>query len=188
MGWIFTYKAPGQSIEDFFKHRFDCVNEHGSRKILATSARLNVAYMAVELIPKGKEREVFGLVCIIKRAPSDPSYNFGYKDVDESDGPFHTECPAKILDLLTPTDNEYALEWRKRCRENIEKAEKAKQIKVGDVVEFEAPICFLNGDRVKRLRCFSKKPLVFTTEHETYIRYKVSGQVLRQIPYQICRV
>ena len=43
----------------------------------------------------------------------------GYKDMEESMGPYECDCPALILDLLTPTDRDYALHWRARCSENI---------------------------------------------------------------------
>lgn len=47
-------------------------------------------------------------------------FNFSYKDMDETMGPYQYNCPKSILDLLSPTDNEYAIEWRKRCHEVLE--------------------------------------------------------------------
>ena len=38
----------------------------------------------------------------------------------ESSGPCEDHCPASILSLLSPTDSEYANNWRERCRKNIE--------------------------------------------------------------------
>lgn len=48
-------------------------------------------------------------------------FNFSYKDMSEDMGPFEANCPQSILKLLSETDNEFALEWRKRCWKNIEK-------------------------------------------------------------------
>jgi hypothetical protein len=48
-------------------------------------------------------------------------FNFGYKSIGEDMGPTESNCPKSILDLLTPTDNEFAIAWRKRCRENLGK-------------------------------------------------------------------
>ena len=31
--------------------------------------------------------------------------------------PYAYDCPKRILDLLSPTDNECALEWRRKCAE-----------------------------------------------------------------------
>jgi hypothetical protein len=44
-------------------------------------------------------------------------HNFSYKDMDETVGPYQYSCPKSILDLLSPTDNEYANAWRERCYE-----------------------------------------------------------------------
>lgn len=41
---------------------------------------------------------------------------FWYKDMSESMGPYKYDCPVSILNLLSPTDNEYALQWRENCQ------------------------------------------------------------------------
>lgn len=46
-------------------------------------------------------------------------YEIRTKTMTEFDGPCQAECPASILKLLSETDQEYALEWRKRCKESI---------------------------------------------------------------------
>lgn len=65
-------------------------------------------------------------------------WEFAYKGMDETVGPCYYECPENILKLLSETDNQCALEWRKKCHEAKERlkrikalAEKAKR----DVVE-----------------------------------------------------
>lgn len=40
---------------------------------------------------------------------------FGYKMISEFDGPTESKCPASIIALLSPTDNENALQWRAKC-------------------------------------------------------------------------
>jgi hypothetical protein len=47
------------------------------------------------------------------------SKEFSWKDVSEESGPYMTSCPERILNLLTPTDSEYANKWRAACREKI---------------------------------------------------------------------
>ena len=51
---------------------------------------------------------------------------FYYKDMSEDMYPGYCDCPKGILDLLSPTDNEYALEWRKKCQEEREKKKNNK--------------------------------------------------------------
>lgn len=59
--------------------------------------------------------EVFGLVLLVHIAQRE----IATKPITEEMGPNEDECPAHILDLLTPTDREYAIKWRERCRENL---------------------------------------------------------------------
>ena len=42
--------------------------------------------------------------------------NFGMKWMDETYGPFAYDCPKSILDLLSPTCDCEAMDWRNRCR------------------------------------------------------------------------
>lgn len=72
----------------------------------------------IEDIPEN-ERRVFAAVFLTSVDMKD-YYNFSYKDMDESVGPCEAQCPASILKLLSPTDHEWAIEWRERCRKNIE--------------------------------------------------------------------
>lgn len=59
------------------------------------------------------------------RIKDDP-YNWGYKAVCESMGPNEISFPCTWLDLLTPTDSQYANEWRARVKARGEKLQKAK--------------------------------------------------------------
>ena len=42
-----------------------------------------------------------------------------YKVLDETEGPFEAHASQAFLDVLSPTDNQYATEWRSRCRVGI---------------------------------------------------------------------
>ena len=63
------------------------------------------------------------MVCLLDYRPNE-YYNIGYKDMEESEGPYYYNCPERILKLLTPTSNEYALRWRKKCWERIERCKR----------------------------------------------------------------
>ena len=63
--------------------------------------------------------------------------------MDESCGPGQCDCPNSILDLLSPTDNEYANEWRKACYENIAKKKNKNclsKLPVGTVIKVIMPL------------------------------------------------
>ena len=64
------------------------------------------------------EREIFAAIFLTSTDSRD-YFNFSYKDMSENSGPYKYDCPKGILDLLSPTDNKFALEWRKACYENI---------------------------------------------------------------------
>ena len=69
-------------------------------------------------------------------------------------GPHACDCPEPILDLLTPTDRQYALQWRARCRENTatRRAVAAKPSpRAGQVIVFDEPLSFANGRTFEQL-------------------------------------
>jgi hypothetical protein len=117
MGWTQTHKPKGQSLLDFFTSEFNNEKNGVTFTVLDCAAKLNEAYLAIEKVEKNI-RIVFAVVCLIRYYPKDPYYNFGYKDMDESLGPYCYNCPERILTLLTPTNSKYANEWRQNCRQN----------------------------------------------------------------------
>lgn len=89
--------------------------------------------------------KVFAAVTLT-RVDNKDYYNFAYKDMDESVGPCECKCPKAILDLLTPTEYEYAKEWRKRCYENLKKKKDSNalgNLPIGSVIK-----CTLNGKEI----------------------------------------
>ncbi|WP_054697714.1 DUF6927 domain-containing protein [Syntrophomonas palmitatica] len=146
MGWTYTHKDAGESVFDFFKKRFDYSRDDGRYgKVIACAVKnLRTAYLAYEINSPDRGKEVVALVCLLGYAPKD-YYNFGYKEIDESMGPCETECPEKILKLLTPTESEWANEWRKRCWENIKKGKTRIKLTEGNQVRSPEPINFTNG-------------------------------------------
>ena len=95
---------------------------------------LSEAYLAVETISTG---EVWAGVAIVHMTRGEVTY----KEMSEEMGPGLFRCPARILDRLTPTDNEYALEWRAKCRERLSRPKVAP----GVLVTFVEPLRFNNG-------------------------------------------
>ena len=169
MGWTFTYKPHGQSVKEFFEQQFnyDKPGPPRSGKIIACHATWTTAYMAYE-IKTPDSREVVALVCLLRHCPKS-DYNFGYKDMDESMGPCEARCPKTILDLLTPTTIEYALEWRKRCQERIDKRARAPKVHKGDLLKFAQPLTFRSGVTTDLLRWETGS----TFSGSGYCRYRI---------------
>jgi hypothetical protein len=68
-------------------------------------------------------------------------------------GPRECDCPNSILDLLSPTDHQYAQEWRARCRHNAaeRRARCAKPTpRAGQTIIFDTPLSFANGQHLNR--------------------------------------
>jgi hypothetical protein len=61
----------------------------------------------------GVPRTVF--VALIERGDR---YGWGYKDMDESMGPYVYDAPLRLLEDLGPPPNEWAAKWREGVRAN----------------------------------------------------------------------
>lgn len=138
MGWTGLHRAPGTSDRDFFELEFPRTLTQNGR-ILECASVHNVFYAAVQNndtanVDPGK---TWALVVLMQRGRGE--YNFHYKELDETMGPTESCCPERILDLLSPTEHEYALGWRDRCRK-YHAARRAKgTIRKGETVRFTAP-------------------------------------------------
>ena len=157
MGWLYKqsllgHYGPRQYLDAQFTYDRP---EVSSRVLRSALVSMRVYYAAVEQVRAGGEREVFALICLVRHNPRDrEGYIFGYKDMSEGMGPNESDCPEKILDLLTPTDRPYAIVWRARCRTNIDarRALTAKPaLRPGQTIIFDAPIRFRDG---QSLSCF----------------------------------
>ena len=158
MGWLYMkslkdHSGPRQYLDAQFTYeRPDVI----SKVLRSALVGIRVYYAAVEQtrIATG-EREVWAAICLVRYNPRDPEgHIFGYKDMEESMGPCECDCSEPIFKLLTPTDREYAMQWRVRCRENIA-ARRAKAAKpgprAGQVIVFDEPLCFADGRSFEQL-------------------------------------
>ena len=82
----------------------------------------------------------------------------GVKWMDEDMGPNESDCPEKILDLLTPTTREYATAWRERCRLNLGRRAAVKVLQCGDIVALTRPMHFNNGGDYQTFKILEKHP------------------------------
>ena len=157
MGWLYmrslgSHAGPRQYLDAQFT--FD---QPGARCRVLRSAllRLRTYYAAIERVFENGDRSVSAIVCLVRYNPNDrEGYVFGYKDMDEVMGPVESECPEAILDLLTPTNGEYALAWRARCRANAA-CQRERSVKPrprpGQTVVFDQPLVGKDGRRYERL-------------------------------------
>jgi hypothetical protein len=162
MGWLYMRSLEGHATpKAYLDAQFTYDRDTGHSRVLASSVvGRRTYYAAVEWITAGTDqREVWGLVCLVRHNPRDrEGLVFGYKDMSESMGPCESDCPARILDLLTATENTYALAWRERCRSGLVlRAGRAPKPtpKPGDVVVLAEPLLFRDGRTISRFEAVS---------------------------------
>jgi len=181
MGWAFQEKP--QDVRRWFFDRFSWDSDTETYRCLQISLKLNACYAAVEKVQRSdSKREVFCAVSLIKYIPGERDrFNFGTKDMADSWGPTVAECPKHILDLLTDTDNECAIEWRARCRENLRK----RMPKAGVRVRFENPIQFTDGSEVREFTVVrvGKRRKVLRDEYG--LHYRISRSMWRDREWAI---
>lgn len=138
MGWT-SMPMPREGTTEWFKKTLTWKNPDGTTNTpLATAivARAE-AYAAVETVKPDGTRYVWAAAFMLRYNPKDrDGYTFSYKDMDETVGPYIDRCPAKILDLLTPTEHEHANAWRQRCRDRIALRAKNK-FSNGDIIKLQ---------------------------------------------------
>lgn len=155
MGWLYmqslgSHSGPRAYLDDQFTYTADSVRSTVLRSALV---RMRAYYAAVEQLRDGQLREVFAIVCLVRYNPRDrDGYIFGYKDMDETMGPCEAECPVAILDLLTPTVNAHATQWRARCRAAAEIRATRPRLRNGWTLVFDEPLAFTDGSRHQRLK------------------------------------
>lgn len=115
----------------------------GKFEVLKSAMVGSTYYAAVKRTKFETETEseksiVFAVVCVT-RVDTKEYLNFSYKDMDETCGPYQHDCPKSILDLLTPTDNEYANEWRAACYRNIKRKQDKNSLSnlpIGSIIKY----------------------------------------------------
>jgi len=137
MGWDWSNRKPGMTTRAYFEREFGHGTPEAKTEFVGTAMVGATFYAAVRELATGK---VFALVCLTQRQRG--YFNFGYKSMDENMGPNEAEMPPKLLDMLTPTDHEYATEWRYQCRLNAEKKALAAAAPYGTHIRLSRPVKF----------------------------------------------
>ncbi len=116
MGWTghyLGYNPKGQARIDqaIIQEGYEYKERDRESHVIDASMRGNTIYLAVNYTDNTGRNEVYGAVILT-------GYGDGFfdtKGISENMGPCECDCPKRIINKLTPTDNEYALDWRRRC-------------------------------------------------------------------------
>lgn len=102
---------------------FDEKRQCGGRIVKSTMVN-SVYYGAYEFYKKRDKKEYDNYTTAIICLTHFRGYEFAYKDMTESMGPYEYNCPISILQKLSPishngTGDIWAKEWRNKCLETI---------------------------------------------------------------------
>lgn len=187
MGWLTMsryhmggHATPKAYLDAQFTYSRDVDGGVKGLKLLASSCPQNrTYYAAAQQMIDGVGGDVFAIVCkVIWNPRSKTGEHFGYKDMDESMGPCEDNCPAHILDLLTATDKEYAIDWRRRCRANLER--RARKIEDGDRIKLASPLTFTDGHVGEEFIVVKRGRRLSFRDPETRIGYAISRFMQRE--------
>lgn len=182
MGWTYQHREKGIKERDFWQREFG-----EGYEVVDVSKVSGTVYLAV----KNGAGLTAAAVVLTKWVPND-YYNFGYKDQDESMGPYEAKAPDRILDLLSPVEELYgpegddptkydstrsAREWREASR-----AYNAKpKVTAGTKVRFVNPGSEgLRADLIGRT--FERLPGRKALFSDGYTRYRIP--FYRDLNYQ----
>lgn len=150
MGWLVSYEklrrdetVDSRMRDNMRWDRHDAAS--GERHEIVASATVGSTwYAAVKHTRTDGTFQTFALVCLTSKGSKKAGDGFGYKDMTEDMGPVECACPARILDLLTPTASEYANDWRQRCRNHgkVAQQRRASTPKPGARVRFNPPLIY----------------------------------------------
>jgi hypothetical protein len=156
MGWTYLYKQV-RDVKAYLEGPqgiFRCSTPGYSYTVVDSAMVGSTYYAAVRHVtPEQPAGYVFGAIVLTRN----PASGFGWKDMDESMGPYEVACPLRILNKLTPIENmpggaarnDYAAQWRENVRQyhrdRAGRTATAKAFRAGDMLRLPEPIRFRSG-------------------------------------------
>lgn len=128
MGWLFTQGQTRRQLIEHLTAPWETEDRKGST--FKRYCNGNTLFTVAEVVNKhtGEITRYIG-VYLMQR---EQNYGWGYKDMDESMGPYQYGCPLSFFDLV-PDPGGYATDWRKRNRESH--ARRFQKLDVGQRVK-----------------------------------------------------
>lgn len=142
-------------------------------------------YGAVKLVSTG---EIFAVVMLTSTTNGT---EFAYKDMDETCGPCAYDCPASILNLLSPPTNEWSREWREACRQQIARKAELRKLHKATVIDVVYPFDTSHrkaGDKERLYRVHRsgrRHDWWINAPNKYHADYRVSPRLLQQLQITI---
>lgn len=173
MGWTFFNRPNGLTTKQVIENEFPVtLRERGTIVAHGMADGTYGGKVFYAAVRDHDTNEVWALIVLTRRSSGE--FNFGYKEMSENVGPGEAHAPKRVLDALTPTDNEWALAWREDCRKNLARVEQLKALRPGDIVRFSSPVEFSDGRSFTEMRLLDAKRNLFTPIDSGF-RYRLKG-------------
>lgn len=121
--------------------------------IVASNTKGCASYLAV----KQANGNVYATVILRKKSKDETLF----KVIDETSVPFYYGASKKVLDALSETDSECALEWREMCQKKREKS----KTKIGIGTKFK-----YRDNILTVIECLGRKGYIITRNGEGLMR------------------
>lgn len=127
MGWMTLSQAPASE-----RREIDAIA--APHEVVRASKVGSVWYVAA------RRNGIISALIILTSRNRDGSWS--YKDLSEDMDPTAADAPPAILDCLSPTTDEYAINWRDQCWLNYENKQAINKLRYGQVIKVKTPITF----------------------------------------------
>lgn len=168
MGWTSVDKP--FNVKDYIDELHTHETDTEKYMVLDSAIKnMHTYYAAVEVTDKITGKIVVSAAVVLLRySKSYWGAELSYKAMCESVWPTKSDCPERIMELLTDTENQFtgvslerANSWRDACWKDIEDRKlfnwALKQVEVGDKLTFNRPVFFVNGKEFTELYVTSKE-------------------------------
>lgn len=108
MGWLYFNADRSENRKEIVTNYIECER----LKVLYSACQGSVVYCSVF---DNKKQETFAVVALTSWRYNNGVSEFGIKTIDETMGPYYFDAPLKLIHMLSPTNNEFANIWRKKC-------------------------------------------------------------------------
>lgn len=187
MGWQYETRDPSVSLTANLTRKFTFEKTtRRSEALDCAVVNLRVAYLAVAVTVKETGSfSVHAEVCQLDYRPNDP-FDLGIKAYPETAGPVFYDCPARILDQLSDTHDPLAADWRRKCRENIERRKQAPPLTAGSYLILDSPLRFTDGSEHAKFYIRDARRRIFTRHPHGLQAFKLPSKgELSRIGYRI---
>lgn len=136
MGWTYSHEDTRYtSRKDLVIDQLEWEDARRKDQVLYASVKGSTVYAAVKQIDKDCGAvQVWGVVVLTHVRNADYC-NFGVKIIDENMGPCESDAPKKLIHMLSPTKNEYAMDWRGRCLLHHERRKTLMSFPYGTIIQ-----------------------------------------------------